>query len=358
MKKWLFPLILFTGVFCYAEESQPENSLFGPAAPGGMFSAKTYIAKNKKSNPPKRKSIVKTNERCQIWGEYADNFVAYLWDMAWCCSPDGAMCEGHDKKGVLHKFYFDKLTESQDLSAPTEEKIFAADATPTRSRLCPNKWVRVTFDGKVHLFQYRPFSTLEFTVEGGFSEKPEVWMKRLCNFDAEELFEGPKTDDTSADDATVPPHRAGQGETKPSAGTASVGTDLRTNGPDTPAGTQPAPASAIYLFGDYFFVQDAPSTLATVRLLQTADKKQELKVNFSGGEKSAFLQKLQKQFAQNPSKITYCDNNNILFETQQEVYQAFILAPNAITVLARPAGFPANKQLRDELCGFAAVDVW
>ena len=110
------------------------------------------------------------------------------------------------------------------------------------------------------------------------------------------------------------------------------------------------------VFNTVFYPLAVPDYLSTLRHFRTADKQQELKINFSSNDKSGFLQKLQKQFPQDSSRIIYCSNNHILFEVKQEVYQAFILSPDAIAVLAQPGNFPPPTT--EQLCKFNAMLAW
>jgi len=120
----------------------------------------------------------------------------------------------------------------------------------------------------------------------------------------------------------------------------------------------PADSASRKVFDAVFYPLPVPGNLHTVRHFHTADKQQELKINFSSGDKSNFLQKLEKQFPKESSKVTYCNNGNILFETQQDVYQAFILSPNAVTVFAYPAGLAGGDPGKKQLCTFNAALFW
>jgi len=203
-----------------------------------------------------------------------------------------------------------------------------------------------------------------------------------CNyFDAKEFFhtqkappfqhtyttreEMPDSDEASASSVGSPfsqqTNNSGQEKSAPanSAGSAAQA-EQNTNQPAAPrvVTAQKAPEGARQIFDIFFYAVPTPGNLSTVRHFRTADKQQELKINFSSGDKSNFLQKLEKQFPKESSKVTHCKNKNTLFETQQDVYQVFILSPSAVTVLARPAGFSGAKPDKKQLCGFNAMLFW
>lgn len=116
--------------------------------------------------------------------------------------------------------------------------------------------------------------------------------------------------------------------------------------------------NATYMLDTNFYRQPTPGNLSSVREFATADKQQVLKINFTSDDKDPFLQKLQKQFAQEPYKITSCKNNTKLFEVQTNPYQVFILSSNAVSVLIKPTGYPATAALRKQLCNFNAALAW
>ncbi len=110
-----------------------------------------------------------------------------------------------------------------------------------------------------------------------------------------------------------------------------------------------------HVLGAYFYKQAVPGNLSTVRQFATADQQQILKINFTSGKKESFLEKLKNQFSNDIYKVHTCKNQKILFEVQTDIYQVFILSPNAISVLAKPTGYPATSLQRKELCNFNAA---
>ncbi len=288
---------------------------------------------------------------CQIWGqEEADHFPVTLWGIKFCCSASGTMCES--KSSEVSELLFEKLDRAQDLYRPTKKRVSKLGIATTfeKELLCPDKRTRVILDVSSTIIQYRPYSTFE--ISGIKNGKQELWMKRLCSFDAAQLFDAraPLPDNAHVTTQQNNPNSIKQQEPSVPAQAKNI-----SNAPTV----LPRPDSnALQLLGTYFYRQSLPANLSTVRHFRTADKQQELKINFSSKDKSGFLQKLQKQFPQNSSKTTYCTNNNILFETQQEVYQAFVLSPEAIIVLARPVNSPLSQIQQKELCNFNAMLTW
>jgi len=121
---------------------------------------------------------------------------------------------------------------------------------------------------------------------------------------------------------------------------------------------QPPADGPLTIANIVFYPVPVPDNLPTVRHFRTANKLQELKINFSSGDKSVFLQKLMKQFPPDSYALRYCENNNIFFETKQDVYQAFILTPEAVIVFARPVTWPVRQELRQALCLFEPQQPW
>ena len=327
---------------------------------------------NKTLVPNKRKDIVKTTQRCQIEGDYANNFIAYIWKMEACCSPTATMCKFLGRGVELHQLLFDKLEKAQSIYNPTLHSSNRNwPVNVAKQRICPDQHTRAVWDGGSHLLQYRPYSTLE--VDGSaLKDNPDLWLARFCDFDAEWLFKGANSDPAVINDVmaqaanpdqagavTGPAQAANPDQAGAVAGSAAQPEQIPTQ-PARPRliTAQKAPEGARQIFDIFFYAVPTPGNLSTVRHFRTADKQQELKINFSSGNKSKFLQKLGKQFPKESSKITHCKNKNILFETQQNVYQVFILAPSAVTVLARPNGFPADESTQKQLCDFNALLFW
>lgn len=212
-------------------------------------------------------------------------------------------------------------------------------------------------------------------------EATKNMLDYVCNyFDAKDFFqtqkappfqhtyttreEMPESGEASSTDYGVPPsQRTNSSEQEKSIQTHPTRSSSQSGANIIPpasrvATVQKAPEGAQQMFDIFFYAVPTPGHLSTVRHFRTADKQQELKVNFSSGSKSKFLQKLEKQFPKESSQITHCKNGNTLFETQQAIYQIFILSPNAISVLVRPEGFPANESFKKQLCDFNASSVW
>ena len=111
-----------------------------------------------------------------------------------------------------------------------------------------------------------------------------------------------------------------------------------------------------HILNTWFYPANVPGNLKNIRRFENADKTAELKIQFSSGDKTRFVQRLQSQLTTEP-RVTSCPNNATLFETAQNgLYQAFIIRQDGIAVLTfgyapeQGAPFLAPPQ-RDELCG-------
>lgn len=118
--------------------------------------------------------------------------------------------------------------------------------------------------------------------------------------------------------------------------------------PDSPNGW--------HILNTWFYPASVPGNLKNIRRFENADKTAELKIQFSSGDKTRFVQRLQSQLTTEP-RVTSCPNNATLFETAQNgLYQAFIIRQDGIAVLTfgyapeQGAPFLAPQQ-REELCG-------
>ena len=118
--------------------------------------------------------------------------------------------------------------------------------------------------------------------------------------------------------------------------------------PDSPNGW--------HILNTWFYPASVPGNLKNIRRFENADKTAELKIQFSSGDKTRFVQRLQSQLTREP-RVTSCPNNATLFETAQNgLYQAFIIRQDGIAVLTfgyapeQGAPFLAPQQ-REELCG-------
>ena len=124
--------------------------------------------------------------------------------------------------------------------------------------------------------------------------------------------------------------------------------------PENPSNTP----KILQVLGARFYLQPTPENMPNLRLFQTKDRKQVLKINFTTGNKQAFLDKLEDQFFTTEHKVTYCPNQNVVFEAKGEVYQVFVLSAQTIVVLMKPTGYPAEFSFFKALCEFNPATLW
>ena len=223
--------------------------------------------------------------------------------------------------------------------------------------------------GDTFVFQFTNRTTLKF-----YDSKTPRFLKRdlvrtFCQLDPLSLFRNTSASAISNNQALTPSNTTNNPvekeiqeasvKTNPNSTTAtSKQTPSATGNTLQNRQTPLANSNATYMLDTNFYRQPTPGNLSSVREFATADKQQVLKINFTSDDKEPFLQKLQKQFAQEPYKITSCKNNIKLFEVQTNPYQVFILSSNAVSVLIKPTGYPATAALRKQLCNFNAALAW
>lgn len=249
---------------------------------------------------------------------------------------------------------------------------------------CTNKKVDIVYSydpaiAKIAANVYHPYafsvlrvdSYLDFDLDPNsklVKETVNNFLNYLCNhFDPKQFWETQKVASfhflRQRKDENHPTRAAQTTKTTPSAPVnatkkTALNSTQTTKTSSIRSTTQLPASNAWHVLGAYFYRRAVSGNLSSVRLFETADKQQVLKINFSSGNKEPFLQKLKNQFNNNTHSTFVCKNQNILFEVQTNVYQVFILSPNAISVLAKPAGYPASAAQRKELCNFNASLAW
>ncbi|MBR4355930.1 MAG: hypothetical protein IKP96_05140 [Elusimicrobiaceae bacterium] len=275
----------------------------------------------------------------------------------------------------------------KDLKGEPFIQYSTGEKTPRRLYQCVNKNVAIvhSYDpaiSKINASVYHPYafsllrmdSYLEFDLDPNSELVKEVvsnFLDYLCNhFNPKQFWETQKLAPFSflrrrntnrhalQNPTTDNPGNSKQNKKAATAKATSNQTNApvinkKTNHPVAAAGND-----AWHVLGAYFYRQAVSANLSSVRQFATSDKQQVLKINFSSGNKEPFLQKLQTQFANDTHSSFACKNQNIIFEVQTTIYQVFILSSNAISVLAKPAGYPANSEQRKELCNFNATLAW
>lgn len=323
---------------------------------------------------------------CCIKKEDSVNCINYLLD-SW---ETGKCMEWQDVTvSYLSEKDYMPHNPSQDARKDFKEEPFMQSSTgekrPRRLYQCANKNVAIVHSyepeiAKISANVYHPYafsslwmdSYLEFDLDPNSELVKEVvsnFLDYLCNhFNPKQFWETqklapfsfprrrgankhPLKNPTNPVNVKQNKKAAPTGATSNQTNTPAV--NKKTNRPVAVAGN-----NAWHVLGAYFYKQAVSANLSSVRQFATSDKQQVLKINFSSGNKEPFLQKLKTQFAKDTYTSFVCKNQNIIFEVQTNVYQVFILSSNAISVLTKPTGYPADAQQRKELCNFNAALAW
>jgi len=325
--KCLFPLLIFIGFSCYAED------FFGG------LSEKEYA-----SDEAAYEQLINRD------------FYIYLSDYKLCCDRGGKICMA--KKAELQV-----IDESLPLNPKAQAHALQnMDEMSLKVTVfeCPNPqtWLRIIQEKEgerannlVRIYRFTEYERLLFKVKETDVKpvKVDELTQTFCTL--EPFPAGPAP--LPAEPSNTPINFEAAELAAAVAQTAAPTTEPAKTPHKKQKKAKPADPNALYIFGAYFYPQSASGP--SKRRFRTADRTQRLKIEFSQDDKSRLLQELKSMFAQDPFKVTYCENKNIVAEAQQGKYYVYILSPIATTVLTRPSGFPAKAADMQQFCNFNAL---
>ncbi len=297
-------------------------------------------------------------------------WIASFLQEEYCCKS--RECNATDKQGEsIRHFDLHSLPQANPLvSAQKAKTAQLANLTPEESKdseidfhiyNCPNtNWalLRISYGKELYqIIQFHPqyrFTWSKPNLEFPISKAREkALFEYFCSANLKNFFKTRQAPPfhpsvTQEDNSST---ASASGQTAPKSTQKSAAKPQK----QIPS-LKPSSRRAWTVLGIPFYSAPVPGSLHTVRRFENQNKTAELKIQFSGGDKTTFLRRLQARNQTAEPRVTSCPNNISIFEMAQDgLFQAFLIRQDGIAVLTfgyatdqKPPQFTPSQ--RDEFC--------